>query len=64
MDHKQRIYSGEQYAQLRPEELSAKYTNIKDILKHYDNLPTALKHFHCCLRFNVWAKFEITKTNK
>ena len=43
MDDILRTDSGEQYAIRRPEELITKYTNIKNALNHYDNLPTGLK---------------------
>ena len=29
----------------------------KNTLNNYDNLPTALKLFHCCIRFNIWANW-------
>ena len=40
MDRILRTYSGEQYANSRPEELITKYKNIKNNLNYYDNLPT------------------------
>ena len=43
MDKILRTDSGDHYTQRRPEELIAKYMNIKTSLNHYDNLPTGPK---------------------
>ena len=45
MNHNQRIDSRERYAKRRPDELIEQYKKIKQTLNHYNNLPTALKHF-------------------
>ena len=44
MDHILRTDSEEQRVKRRPK-LITKYTNIKNALNHFDNLPTDLKSF-------------------
>ena len=38
-------FSACRHEKRRPEELITKYTNIKNALNHFDNLPTDLKSF-------------------